>query len=60
MEDSNKYLRCKDIMERLQCSESMAYKVLKELNAELKKKGYMTLRGRVPKKYFEERFNLVR
>ena len=28
----------------------------KELNAELKEKGYLTVTGRVSRKYFEERF----
>jgi len=32
---------------------------MRELNMELAKKGFMTMRGRVPGKYFEERFNIV-
>ncbi|OCN04660.1 transcriptional regulator [Erysipelotrichaceae bacterium MTC7] len=37
-------------------SKSFAYKVMQSLNDELKQKGYITLRGKVSKKYFEERF----
>lgn len=55
----NKYYTYKDIMECLKCSESKAYLIMRDLNAELVKKGFMTMRGRVPRKYFEERFNIV-
>lgn len=50
----------KDVMECLQCSNTKAYQIMRELNKELAKEGYMTLRGRIPRKRFEERFNLVR
>ena len=33
-----------------------AYSLIQELNAELKEKGYLTVTGRVSRKYFEERF----
>lgn len=55
----DRYYTVKNVMECLKCSDTKAYQIMRELNEELKKKGYMTLRGRVPKKYFEERFNLV-
>lgn len=55
----DRYYTVKNVMECLKCSNTKAYQIMRELNEELKKKGYMTLRGRVPKKYFEERFNLV-
>jgi hypothetical protein len=55
---NNKYYTFKDVMECLKCSESKAYLIMRELNAELAKKGFMTIRGRIPKKYFEERFNI--
>jgi hypothetical protein len=56
----DRYYRVENVMECLKCSNTKAYIIMRNLNEELKKKGYMTLRGRVPKKYFEERFNLVR
>lgn len=33
-----------------------AYKLVKQLNKELEDKGFFTIRGRVSKQYFEERF----
>lgn len=51
-------LKASDVAEILQCSISMAYRIVRELNAELQQKGYYICRGRVPKTYFAERFNL--
>ena len=36
-------------------SEAYAYKLIKQLNEELQGKGFITIRGRVSKQYFEER-----
>ena len=36
-------------------SESKAYKIIRQLNAELQAAGYLTVAGRVSRKYFEER-----
>ena len=44
-----------EVMARLDCSMSMAYKIIKTLNMELKKKGYITIAGRVPRVYFEQK-----
>lgn len=38
------------------CSKSFAYSVIQQLNKELKGKGYITRAGRVPKKFFHERY----
>lgn len=48
----------KEVAKILNCCLGHGYKVIRELNAELKKQGYMIHRGRVPKKYFEERFGM--
>lgn len=45
-----------DIMELLDVSRSKAYKVIKDLNAELREKGYLVIDGRVSRKYFNQRF----
>lgn len=37
-------------------STSHAYKIIQQLNKELQDKGYLIIHGRVPKKYFSERF----
>ena len=36
-------------------SESMAYRIIRQLNKELKEKGYITVAGRVSRKYYQER-----
>lgn len=49
------FLRAADIAEMLRCSESTAYKIIQKLNAEMEKKGKLTLSGRVSRRYAEER-----
>lgn len=41
-------------------SEAYAYKLIKQLNKELEEKGFITIRGRVSRQYFEERIYGVR
>ena len=48
----------KDIMKILCVGETYAYKVIKTLNKELEESGYLTVRGRVNAKYFNERYML--
>lgn len=47
-----------DICEMLDISQIKAYEIIRKLNEELTQKGYITIRGRVAKKYFEERMGL--
>ena len=37
-------------------SRGYAYKIIRGLNNELKEKGYRVISGKVPTKYFEEKF----
>ena len=53
---NEKFLKVEDIMVILGISKSVAYKLMRELNDEMVKKGYIAIRGRVNRKYFEERF----
>ena len=46
----------KELAEVLGCSESKAYAFIRLMNDELQKKGYLTLRGKVPATYVQERF----
>lgn len=46
----------KDIKEVLLVSDTKAYQIIKQLNEELQKKGFMTVRGKVSSVYFNERF----
>ena len=42
-------------MQILGISRSAAYKLMRQINSELEKKGYIVIRGKVSRKYFEER-----
>ncbi len=56
---SNKFFsNNKDIQEILQVKESKAYKVMQQLNKELRQKGFLTKQGVVNAKYFNERYGL--
>jgi hypothetical protein len=46
----------KDVMQVLGVGETYAYKVIKKLNEELEEHGYLTVRGKINSKYFNERF----
>ncbi|MDB0441003.1 hypothetical protein C4R89_15975 [Clostridioides difficile] len=50
------YYKVEEVAELLDVAESTAYRVIRDLNKELKKKGYYTFAGKVPKTYLEERF----
>lgn len=46
----------KELGEALGVSESKAYQFIRQMNSELEKKGFLTVRGRVSRKYADERF----
>lgn len=50
------FIRADEIAEELGVSKAYAYKLMQILNDELKAKGYMTISGRVSRKFFEEKF----
>lgn len=56
MENDNLFMSAEDIAKITGMSEQYAYKLIKQLNRELEQKGYFTIRGRISKQYFEERF----
>lgn len=53
---SKQVYTAKDLKELLGVSESMAYKYIRTMNSELEKKGFLTVRGKVPCRYVQERF----
>lgn len=53
--ESTSFMRVDEVAQELGISKSYAYKIVQKLNAELKKKGFMTISGRVNKQYFMER-----
>lgn len=51
----NTFIKADEVANILGVSKSYAYKVIKTLNVELEKQGYLTISGRVSKKYFLEK-----
>ncbi|ALO79841.1 hypothetical protein XO28_0030 [Bacillus phage phi4J1] len=47
--------RCEHVMDLFSVKETKAREIIKQLNNELKEKGYITVAGRVPIEYFHER-----
>ena len=43
-----------DIAEELGISKPFAYKLVRQMNEELEAKGFLTIAGRVSRKYYEE------
>lgn len=51
----NSFMRVDEVARELGVSKSYAYKVVQKLNDELKSMGYLTVAGRISKKYFMEK-----
>lgn len=56
MNEKNMFINVSEVAEVLGISKSAAYKIVRELNTELRNKGFVTIAGRVSRKYFNERF----
>ena len=56
MTETQKFLFADDIVKLLNISRASAYRLIKKLNSELSEQGFFTIAGRVPRKYFEEKF----
>ena len=52
---NEKFLEVGDVMQILGISRSAAYKLMRQINSELEKNGYIVIHGKVSRKYFEER-----
>lgn len=50
------YLTAEEIAEILGVSKGFAYRLIRNLNAELKAKGFIVVAGKLPTKYFKEKF----
>lgn len=46
----------KALMDLTGVSESKAYQLIRQMNEELERSGYLTIRGKVPAAYVEKRF----
>lgn len=45
-----------DVMAMLGLSRAKCYGIIKQLNSELEEAGYLTVAGRVPRRYFDTRY----
>lgn len=50
------FINADEIVEELGVSKSYAYKLMKKMNVELKARGFVTIPGRVSRKYYHEKF----
>ena len=50
------FMRVEEVAEELGVSKSYAYIIVQQLNAELKAKGYLTISGRVNRRFFLEKY----
>ena len=55
---TKRVLTASDVSEILNISKSSAYRIIKELNDELKKAGKITIAGKISSKYFYEKVYL--
>ena len=53
---TNAFIKVDEVAQILGVSKSYAYKIVREMNNELKRRGFLTIAGRVSKQYFEEKF----
>ena len=52
---AKQFVDVRDVMRVYGVSESKAYSILRKLNSDLKERGFITIPGKVPKAFFEER-----
>lgn len=53
---AKQFMNVKDVMEVCGVSESKSYCIIRQLNNELKAKNFITIPGKIPKAFFEEKF----
>ena len=51
----NRFIRADDVARELSVSKPYAYKLIRQLNKELRAQGFITIAGRVNRQYFYER-----
>ena len=51
----NRFIRAEEVAAELDVSKPYAYKLIRQLNEELKAKGFLTISGRINREYFNER-----
>ena len=51
----NQFMRADEVAKELEISRSFAYKLIRQLNQELKERGFLTIAGRINRDYLRER-----
>jgi len=57
-ETTNLFIKASEVATLLDVSRSYAYRIVKQLNAELAEKGYLTIDGKTNRKYLYDRYCL--
>lgn len=52
---NKRFVSAEEVAEDFGVSRTKAYEMIRQLNEELEEKGYLTIRGRVSRKYYLER-----
>ena len=52
---ANQFMRADEVATELGISRSYAYKLIRQLNQELKERGFLTIAGRINRDYLKER-----
>ena len=52
----NKFIRAEEVAQELSVSKPYAYKLIRQLNKELKSMGYHTIAGKCPIQFFKKKF----
>lgn len=52
---SKLFISAKEVARELEVSDSFAYRLVRKLNDELEKQGFLVVKGKISRKYFEER-----
>jgi sugar-specific transcriptional regulator TrmB len=55
-EEKKIYYTAEEISEMLGISMGTSYRIIRKLNKELKEKGFIVIAGKLPIKYFEEKY----
>ena len=53
--ENTSFMKVDEVAQELGVSKSYAYKLIRQLNEELKAKGFITISGRINREYFNER-----
>jgi Mn-dependent DtxR family transcriptional regulator len=56
--NESRFIKADEVAKVMDVSSTTAYKIIKELNTDLKKQGYITVAGKVSRKYFNEKVYL--